>query len=58
MNKREVRAQAADAERMSASRAGYRNLVLNQRIETSTPFIEPPSGWRAETGRWISEGAA
>ena len=46
MNKREVLAQAADAERMSASRAGYRNLVLNQRIETSSPFIEP-SVWLA-----------
>ena len=32
---------AADAKRMPAREAEYRNLVLNQRIETSNPFIAP-----------------
>ena len=41
MNSREVLAMAADAKRMPAREAEYRNLVLNQRIETSNPFIAP-----------------
>ena len=41
MNSREVLAMAADARRMPAREAEYRNLVLNQRIETSNPFIAP-----------------
>ena len=32
---------AADAKRMPAREAEYRNLVLNQRIETTNPFIAP-----------------
>jgi phage terminase large subunit-like protein len=39
MNKREVLAMAADARRMPARENEYRNLVLNQRVETSTPFL-------------------
>ena len=41
MNSREVLAMAADAKRMPAREAEYRNLVLNQRIETTNPFISP-----------------
>ena len=41
MNSREVLAMAADARRMPAREAEYRNLVLNQRIETTNPFIAP-----------------
>jgi phage terminase large subunit-like protein len=46
MNAREVLAMAADAKRMPAREVEYRNLVLNQRIETSSPFIAP-SVWKA-----------
>ena len=41
MNSREVLAMAADARRMPAREAEYRNLILNQRIETTNPFIAP-----------------
>jgi phage terminase large subunit-like protein len=39
LNAREVRAQARDAERMPAKEAQYRNLILNQRVEASSPFV-------------------
>ena len=39
MNKREVLAMANDAKRMPARENEYRNLVLNQRVEASTPFL-------------------
>nr|WP_277402815.1 terminase TerL endonuclease subunit [Achromobacter xylosoxidans] len=39
MNKEEVRRQAADAKRMPSREASYRNLILNQRVEASNPFI-------------------
>lgn len=39
MNKDEVRKQAADAKRLPSMEAGYRNLILNQRVEAKTPFI-------------------
>jgi phage terminase large subunit-like protein len=39
MNRREVLAMAADAKRMPAREAEYKNLVLNQRVEVSNPFI-------------------
>jgi len=39
MNKPEVLAMAADAHRMPSREAEFRNLVLNQRVEASTPFI-------------------
>ena len=34
-----VRSMAHDASRMPAREAEYRNLVLNQRVETSSPFV-------------------
>lgn len=39
MNKEEVRDQAEQARRMPSAEAGYRNLVLNQRVEARSPFI-------------------
>ncbi len=46
MNKREVLAMAADAKRMPARESEYRNLVLNQRVEFSNPFVSL-SSWNA-----------
>lgn len=39
LNREEVLAMAEDARRMPAREAEYRNLVLNQRVEASSPFI-------------------
>lgn len=38
-NAAEVRAMAEDARRMPSRESEYRNLVLNQRVETSDPFV-------------------
>jgi phage terminase large subunit-like protein len=38
-NKAEVLAMAADAKRMPSKEPEYRNLVLNQRVESISPFI-------------------
>lgn len=45
MNRDEVRKQASDAKRLPAQEAGYRNLILNQRIEARSPFVTH-SVWR------------
>ena len=42
----EVLAMARDAQRMPAREAEYRNLILNQRVEVSNPFIAP-AVWKA-----------
>jgi phage terminase large subunit-like protein len=39
MNRDEVRRQAADAKRLPSREAAYRNLILNQRIESRSPFV-------------------
>ena len=39
LNAREVLAMAQDAKRMPAREAEYRNLILNQRVEASAPFV-------------------
>jgi len=39
LNKREVMNMAKDAERMPSREAEFRNLILNQRVETSAPFV-------------------
>ncbi len=39
LNAKEVLATAADAKRMPAREAQYRNLILNQRVEASSPFV-------------------
>jgi phage terminase large subunit-like protein len=41
LNARAVLAMAQDAKRMPAREAEYRNLILNQRVEVSNPFIAP-----------------
>jgi phage terminase large subunit-like protein len=46
MNKDEVLSQADGARRMPASEAGYRNLVLNQRVNLTNPFVSR-SVWEA-----------
>jgi len=44
-----VLAMASDAKRMPAREAAYRNLVLNQRVEASSPFVTPQQ-WKACAG--------
>lgn len=39
LNKKQVLSMAQDAKRMPAREAEYRNLILNQRVEVSNPFI-------------------
>jgi phage terminase large subunit-like protein len=39
LNAKEVLAMAEDARRMPSREAEYRNLVLNQRVESSSPFV-------------------
>lgn len=39
MNRDEVRDQAKVAQRMPSAEASYRNLILNQRVNASSPFI-------------------
>jgi len=41
LSAKEVRAMAEDARRMPAREAEYRNLILNQRVEVTNPFIAP-----------------
>jgi phage terminase large subunit-like protein len=49
LSSKEVLAMAKDAQRMPAREAEYRNLILNQRIEVSSPFIAPQI-WRDCSG--------
>lgn len=46
LNADEVKRQAAEAKRMPAREAAYRNLVLNQRVNLVSPFIAPAT-WKA-----------
>jgi phage terminase large subunit-like protein len=46
MNRTEVLAMAEDARRLPAREAEFRNLILNQRVEASNPFVTP-SVWKA-----------
>ena len=41
LNEVEVRAMAEDARRMPARESEFRNLILNQRVVSTTPFISP-----------------
>jgi phage terminase large subunit-like protein len=43
MNQKEVLAMAAEAKRMPAREAEFRNLILNQRVEAASLFIKPMS---------------
>lgn len=58
-NAAEVLAMAEDARRMPSREAEYRNLILNQRVEASNPFVTKsvwdenggdPEGWGAVYG--------
>lgn len=49
MNKEEVRNQAETARRMPSAESSYRNLVLNQRVNTANPFIAETQ-WEACAG--------
>lgn len=49
LNADEVMAMAEDARRMPSKEADYRNLVLNQRVESSNPFVTP-SVWNDNAG--------
>jgi phage terminase large subunit-like protein len=46
MNQQEVRDQAEAARRMPSSEASFRNLILNQRVNVTNPFISA-SVWKA-----------
>ena len=50
LNEEEVMSMAETARRMPAREAEFRNLVLNQRVEASNPFITP-SLWQACNGK-------
>jgi len=39
MNRTEVLAMMRDAQRLPAREPGYRNLILNQRVENNAPFV-------------------
>lgn len=66
MNKAEVLKQAENARRLPSREASYRNLILNQRVESANPFIaraiweengeepEPPGGQRVYGGLDLS----
>lgn len=55
-NANEVLEMAADASRMPSREAAYRNLILNQRVESSSPFVVK-SVWR-ENGSEVVESFA
>lgn len=42
---KELLSQAAAAQRMPSRRSSYKNLLLNQRVDTNSPFIETAT-WR------------
>lgn len=46
LNKQVVQEMAAGAQRMASREASYRNLVLNQRVEASNPFVSQDK-WNA-----------
>ena len=52
LNATEVLAMAADASRMPSREAEYRNLILNQRVEATSPFISR-STWQGCEGEVV-----
>jgi phage terminase large subunit-like protein len=50
-NPKEVRKQAETARRMPSAENAYRNLILNQRVNMSNPFISR-AVWEANAGRF------
>ena len=53
-NAKEVLAMAEGARRMPSREAEYRNLILNQRVERSNPFVMPAI-WLANGGAALSQ---
>jgi phage terminase large subunit-like protein len=49
MNQEEVLAMAEDARRMPSRESEYRNLILNQRVESNDPFVNQTI-WRDNAG--------
>jgi phage terminase large subunit-like protein len=49
----EVRAMASDAQRMPTREAEYRNLILNQRVESVSPFVSR-SVWESNGGETVT----
>lgn len=56
MNTVEVIRQAEDARRMPSRESAYRNLVLNQRVEATAPFVSR-SAWMANKGAPLADFA-
>jgi phage terminase large subunit-like protein len=54
LNAKEVLAMAEDARRMPSREAEYRNLVLNQRVERSSPFIST-AVWKSCAGAILDD---
>jgi phage terminase large subunit-like protein len=54
LNATEVLAMAEDARRMPSREAEYRNLVLNQRVEVTSPFVSRTT-WQACQGDALKE---
>ncbi|SCX93818.1 Phage terminase-like protein, large subunit, contains N-terminal HTH domain [Nitrosospira sp. Nl5] len=54
MNKKEVMKSAASARRMPSSEAGYRNLILNQRVEARSPFVSRQV-WLDNSGKPVDD---
>ena len=52
-----VKQMAAEAKRMPAREAQYRNTVLNQRVEASTPFVSV-SVWKASGAEPVADFTA
>ncbi len=55
LNETEVLDQAQKARRMPSREAGFRNLVLNQRVNQETPFI-PRMIWRQNQKKVLDDG--
>lgn len=53
-NANEIIAMAEDARRMPSREADYRNLVLNQRVESSNPFVSKTT-WQSCAGEINNE---
>lgn len=49
LNEDEVKRQARDAKRMPSREAAYRNLILNQRVEVTNPFVSEVV-WKENAG--------
>jgi phage terminase large subunit-like protein len=56
LNAKEVRLMANDAKRMPSREAEFRNLILNQRIESNDPFITPTAWKQCGATSEVNEG--